>query len=104
MNEFINELKIVEYLRRVRRTNDLMTQISSSLGYYSSLYFTQVFTSILGYYPLIYGSALIPLPITAKAKRFVRQGLVVPSASAWCRKNKNALGKCSLLMRARAII
>ncbi|MET6679138.1 AraC family transcriptional regulator [Citrobacter amalonaticus] len=44
VNEFINELKIVESLRRLRRTNDSLTQISSDLGYCSSSYFTQVFT------------------------------------------------------------
>ncbi|EML9989097.1 helix-turn-helix transcriptional regulator [Citrobacter amalonaticus] len=51
VNEFINKLKIVESLRRLRRTTDSLTQISSDLGFCSSSYFTQVFTKHMGVLP-----------------------------------------------------
>ena len=51
VNEFINKLKIVESLRRLRRTTDSLTQISNDLGFCSSSYFTQVFTKHMGVLP-----------------------------------------------------
>lgn len=51
VSEFVNKLKIVESLRRLRRTTDSLTEISSDLGYCSSSYFTQVFYRHLGVLP-----------------------------------------------------
>ena len=51
VNEFVNKLKIVESLRRLRRTTDSLTQISNDLGFCSSSYFTQVFTRHIGVLP-----------------------------------------------------
>ncbi|HGA2976089.1 TPA: helix-turn-helix transcriptional regulator [Klebsiella aerogenes] len=51
VNEFINKLKVVESLRRLRRTTDSLTQISNDLGFCSSSYFTQVFTKHMGVLP-----------------------------------------------------
>ncbi|EPC0894754.1 helix-turn-helix transcriptional regulator [Citrobacter freundii] len=49
--EFVNKLKVVESLKRLRRTTDSLTEIAADLGYCSSSYFTQVFYRHIGVLP-----------------------------------------------------
>ncbi|EKN6179202.1 AraC family transcriptional regulator, partial [Yersinia enterocolitica] len=48
---FINRLKVIEGLRRLRRTNQSLTEISHNLGYCTNSYFTQVFIKYFGIPP-----------------------------------------------------
>lgn len=53
VNDFINRIKVVEALRRLRRTSDSLTVIAEDLGFCSNSYFTQVFFKQLGVLPSV---------------------------------------------------
>lgn len=48
---FIHKIKLTECLRRIRRTNDSISHISTDMGYCSSSYFAKVFKKYFGIYP-----------------------------------------------------